>query len=316
MPTSQDDDVELSAIMNQAEPPKSPPHLDAAILQYAEEKADASASKRGSNVGFLSVHWLQRNWMSAAATFSVAAIAVSVSLQIFTEPDLGSSLNTAGGDLPFTESVSLTQASPALTVLEVAEQRSANSQVVQREVAPRSASIDDIANVATTQSQGFRDANLTQPATVGVDSITSVDRARQMSALEAQAVSADAAAASVEEVLVTGSPIRRSIQSAPVSVQPPQSDLAQSIIEDAALQETVIIALRRSLGVREQTTIAVQREFSYQINPLIETYRQLADPTILANIQNRYEVARSERLDARLPLSVEELVSILEALER
>ena len=76
MPTDQDDDAEISALLNQAEPPKSPAQLDSVILQYAREKAAESAQRQKSSVAWLSRDWLQQNWMSAAATFSVAAIAV------------------------------------------------------------------------------------------------------------------------------------------------------------------------------------------------------------------------------------------------
>ena len=56
MPTNQDDDVELSALLNQAEPPKSPQHLDAAILKYASEKASAAKSSGGDRWAFLNIN--------------------------------------------------------------------------------------------------------------------------------------------------------------------------------------------------------------------------------------------------------------------
>ena len=58
MPTDHDDDVEISAMLNQAEPPKSPEHLDTAILKYAREKSEQGAAGQGG-VSWLSLTWLQ-----------------------------------------------------------------------------------------------------------------------------------------------------------------------------------------------------------------------------------------------------------------
>ena len=87
MPTDNDDDVELSAMLNQAEPPRSPRHVDDAILNYAKEKARESGSVRGSGWAFMNADWLQRNWMPAAATLSVGVLAISLSIQVSNEPN-------------------------------------------------------------------------------------------------------------------------------------------------------------------------------------------------------------------------------------
>lgn len=81
MPNRQDiDDAELSVLLSKAEPPKSPQHVDDYILDYARAEATINAPS-----GFLAVgkSWLNQNWVSAVATFSVAVIAVSISFQTF-----------------------------------------------------------------------------------------------------------------------------------------------------------------------------------------------------------------------------------------
>jgi hypothetical protein len=88
MPNRKDiDDAELSVLLSKAEPPKSPQHVDDYILDYA--RTQAAASDANAQPGFLAIssNWINQNWVSAVATFSVAVIAVSISFQTFVPAD-------------------------------------------------------------------------------------------------------------------------------------------------------------------------------------------------------------------------------------
>lgn len=90
--------------------------------------------------------------------------------------------------------------------------------------------------------------------------------------------------------------------------------LATLMASDTALQDSVIIALRRALGVREQTVAARRGAFLDEIRIHLETYRGLTNATTLDSVQNRYGVARGELLDSRLPDTIAELVAVLATL--
>lgn len=80
MPTDQqDDDKRLSDLLQQIEPPKSPFQLDELILKRAREKAEAQRDKNQPAGN----RWFGNEWRSAIAVFSVAAIAISVSIQVY-----------------------------------------------------------------------------------------------------------------------------------------------------------------------------------------------------------------------------------------
>lgn len=305
MPIDRDDDAEISAMLSQAEPPKSPRHLDAAILDYAAEKADTSARGSGGRGTFLSLYWLRQNWMSAGATLSVAAIAVSVSLQIFTDPEIANPPSAARAELALGDAAVRKQADSATAVAELEESISISAQSTRQEEASRSLAVtsDAIVPAPRTASQLAASGNSNARATAGA----AVD-SNQLP------VSSDAAAsdAPVDEVVVTGSTVRRAASGVSALRQGPQ--LADSLSVDAVLQEAVVFVLRSSLGVPEQTPSAIPQEFSIRVNPFVEAYRQLADPVALANVQSSYSLARSERQDDRLPELAEELIAALEAL--
>lgn len=103
--------------------------------------------------------------------------------------------------------------------------------------------------------------------------------------------------------------------------QPPATDesgsqyaLALSLTRDASLQDATIIAIRRALGARDQTSAVRRGRFADAIRFHIVTYRSIRDASVLATIQNRYSVARGELLEARLPESIAELMLVLESL--
>lgn len=93
-----------------------------------------------------------------------------------------------------------------------------------------------------------------------------------------------------------------------------QSDLAESLREDVALQDAAIIAVRSALGARPQTAVVRRNTFVAEVSMYIETYRMTRNTITLENIQKRYAAAKGELLEPRLPESMEELVSILELL--
>jgi len=93
-----------------------------------------------------------------------------------------------------------------------------------------------------------------------------------------------------------------------------QPSLAEHLKTDALLQENTIILIRSALGARPQTSAVRRVEFLLEIQFYIDTYRGLNNADTLTNIQNRYTAAKEELLEPRLPATVGELVSILEAL--
>lgn len=278
MSNSPDKDLELSALLRKAEPPKSPAHVDEAILRYARENAPAPKQSLPGDWS-----WLQRHWVSAAATFSVAAIAISVSLPYFS---------------PYFSTPELASTRAASRTEELALGISAPSSVaVERQVVETQA----------LQAQA--------PAPV----------ATQEARLRQEFSSADAAA---DTAVSSGNTAARRANAAQpaalAAAEPPESDLAAAEVattdlitqmrNDVALQDTVIIALRRALGVREQSAVVRRGRFIDEVGIYIETWRGLRDATILSNVQNRYSEARADLLDARLPETVAELVTLLETL--
>ncbi|GJM13705.1 MAG: hypothetical protein DHS20C12_21080 [Pseudohongiella sp.] len=93
-----------------------------------------------------------------------------------------------------------------------------------------------------------------------------------------------------------------------------QPHLAESLRQDSALQDVAIIAIRSALGARPQTAVVRRSSFLMEISMYIDTYRATRNAGTLENIQNRYDAARAELLEPRLPSTIEELVSVLEML--
>ena len=74
-------DRQLSELLEQAEPPKSPDHLDESILSYARDNVPDGPAKSPWQFFFNGTYWLNQHWVTALTTVSVAVIAVSISLQ-------------------------------------------------------------------------------------------------------------------------------------------------------------------------------------------------------------------------------------------
>lgn len=111
MPTNQTpEDAELSRLLSQAEPPKSPEHLDEAILRYATENAPAADEAEEKTP------WFPRPLTAAVATLSVAAVAVSISITSFNSGDL----ERGSSDFSTSQIASSDAFSPEALVLEEA----------------------------------------------------------------------------------------------------------------------------------------------------------------------------------------------------
>ena len=93
-----------------------------------------------------------------------------------------------------------------------------------------------------------------------------------------------------------------------------QSGLANMLTQDESLQDAAIIAIRSALGARPQTNVVRRSSFLVEVRFYIEAYRGVHETNTLTSIQNRYDEAKAELLEARLPPTIEELVSILESL--
>lgn len=308
MPTDQDDDVEISAILNQAEPPKSPKHVDAAILKYAREQAKETTLEKSSSSGWLSLSWLQQNWMPAAATLSIAAIAVSVSLQIFVEPDLQSSSKSASAELALSDSVATRQSAPATAVVE-AEQQSRTSAAL-------SSSLQDAASRSlTAQPLPERREPTVANQSLGTTAQVQSSAARTTSIAAQSSEEITETDELIEEALANTAAASSSVRSRSAFTQEPSPSFTEILADDVGLQEAVVSVLLSSLGVSEQTVVVAPQDFSLLINSLVEAYLQVPDTPLLREMQNRYSLARSEQSDSRLPESLAELVSLLEGLE-
>ena len=120
MPTKQTpDDAELSRLLNKAEPPKSPEHLDSVILRYAKENTPQTEKPMAWFSG--------RPWAAAVATLSIAVVAISVTIGGFNRGELErATLETAfESDLVLQEAAGetiepFTEAAPASVALEEA----------------------------------------------------------------------------------------------------------------------------------------------------------------------------------------------------
>ena len=286
MPNRLDNDSELAALLQKAEPPQSPAHLDEAILAYARKHVPVPEAKRSL---FGDMRWMQRNWVSAVATFSIAAIAISVSLQFFTDPELPRASTATRTEALAVETAAAREPVDATAKL---EQRMELAEPTR--AAPAAASLQD------AQAGLELDATAAAPAS-----------AAAFIAEELATVTADTAVAAAPAVELTAG---RSASNQLAVISPELQNLAGTVTADAALQSTVISVMRRALGSREQNSVIRRGNFPDEIRPYIETYRGLRDATILANVQNRYRSARSDLLEARLPETVEELVSMLETL--
>ena len=93
-----------------------------------------------------------------------------------------------------------------------------------------------------------------------------------------------------------------------------QSSLSDILNQDESLQEATIISIRSALGAKPQTTAVRRSSFLQEIQFYIEIYREMRDTNTLSSIQNRYDAARAELLEPRLPTTMEELISALEML--
>ena len=304
-------DSALAALLHKAEPPQSPAHLDDAILRYARENAPA---KKGSGMlGDWS--WLQRNWVPAVATFSIAMIGISISLQLFTDPELART--------PTGIAVQDFAQDSALSPARSAELSSAQPSVLSSDPPSAAVSAQTSAQASAQLSTSQPSAPIAEQADALSNLIDQLQQERERLEFAENSIvilSPDAVVeADVELDLAdltanNSQAMRRSAAGQAATAAPAQPNLAVLVAADASLQDTVIITLRRALGMREQTAVQRRGRFPDEIRPYLETYRDLRDATILANVQTRYEVARAELLDARLPQTIAELVSILETL--
>jgi len=93
-----------------------------------------------------------------------------------------------------------------------------------------------------------------------------------------------------------------------------QTPLSEILKQDQSLQDATIISIRSALGGRQQTNAVRRSDFLLEIQFYIEIYREMRDANTLSSVQNRYDTARAELLEPRLPATMEELISALEML--
>lgn len=177
-------DAELAALLKRAEPPKSPDHLDDLIIGYAREKAAKSDKNSVFQIFTVGSRWLNRNWISAAATFSVAVVAVSISLQIFEPAEvtfnasnkIADSVNVA---LEANEVASPVPAEPISQQPALAEVAVVSNQNIALAVAP---SIEPEPQVREREEQ--RQIELVLAQTVETTAITTIEPPQPLNRIE------------------------------------------------------------------------------------------------------------------------------------
>lgn len=305
--------AELSRLLRRAEPPRSPGHVDRAILDYARDRAPARAAA-GSSYGWL----FGRPWVSAVATLSIAVIAVSVTLQSVNEPTVERALDGQLADLGL--------ASPALV----------ESAPAQAPSAPAS------------QALALEESAAQAPADAPQDALA--EPARQDVALEPEVVLADADAGNRAEFREQvrerqAQPgLAQSNLAAPVPATSDDADSSLSV-EALAIDSTTTgatagasVAARRSVADSQdnrQDIMPVLLRFlemvldadgqnqqverdspqDERIAAIIADYEALLAQDRAAELDSRFETIRGTLADYELPESLATAIAYLRTLQ-
>jgi hypothetical protein len=290
MPTNQNQNkADLSALLNQTEPPTSPDHLDDLILKYARDNVPESSTESSWQILSMGKQWLNQNWISAMATFSVAAIAVSVTLQSFESSLLDQASLSPSAELQLA----------AIDETEVIRQESVQPQAAQS--LALSVSAEPVSQAANTAAPVTRQ-------------LANTNRSAMSRASNTQLASNDAVSDSVlEEVVVTGAAVS-GLAAAATSV-PDNQDIEFLLVNDPVSRTTFIAFLDQVLNNFEQaeriaspaTTSAAE-----EARLLVIAFNELADASAE---ENRYNAARVDFTAFELPASLEDAIELLDSLE-
>ena len=181
MPSNRSDNLQNFAHRKTGgETPRSPRELDDHILQRARQKAEEYA-RYSDSTGF---KWLGDGWKTAAAVFSVAVVAISVTIQVY--DDSRTTPFSVTDAIPVTERASLETASPEAVVLTTANDDQ-----------PRQANELQFYSV---QREAVADAGAQQQQAAVADNVGASARAEFQSAASPAVARSRTAAASVAEL--------------------------------------------------------------------------------------------------------------------
>lgn len=267
MPNNQTrNDADLSALLSRAEPPKSPQHVDDFILNYAKENAPRSDAVSPGQFLFFNKQWLSRNWISAVATFSIAVVAVSVTLQGLNTPVL-----EQAGIVPEADSELVSLADSAELVIQAVaiESSPARANEVSSLTATTNAPLT-AAEPADTDAVNFREreqsndnalaignASVAGLAVAGGDQTADADLAKQQ-AEQSRLISAtdDTAVPALERQLAFTNAASPVVSSATDSLDRIEPAAANRVLEeaDSVIAEELDNAVSRRIAA--STTIA------------------------------------------------------------
>jgi hypothetical protein len=311
MPTNQQpDEKELSRLLSQAEPPRSPQHVDEAVLRYARENAPDIERQASSSFWFIN-----RRWIPVLATLSIAALAVSVSLPIFSPSELEQD---------------------AVATVSEAEFGLRQESVVLQAQAP----VDELAGVFEATGPVEDDAVAVELAEIAVESRLARERADTNLALNDQPVQdvdqlevaarSTTATALEEEVQLTAAaqpaaaPIAARDQAVAVPVAgqstlriDPATAAVAAISEENLLNFLALLGQVLDGSPTEEESLVVSGDSTPQalVARMVTLYGELVDDGALAAAEARYvTVTAALFTDFELPVTLEAAVNLLRPL--
>lgn len=283
MPTDhQDDDKALSELLQQIEPPKSPSHLDETILKRARQKAESLRETSDSH------NWLAGvQWRSAIAVFSVAAVALSVSLQLINNEQLDDVVQFAPEQAPALDSLPRQQqeelASSDQDALAIAQNVATNSATPQTLQAPAE-----------------------QTATAELAQRVEADQAADTGTAAGAGNSLARSAATSRAV----APAQQGLASSTASVEENREQtFAANPVDPALLNLLAAVLLPEQLAENELGDVR-QRQQSDLIAELLATAQQLSAEN-LDLAEQRYAERRTELGDDSMPVALEQALELI-----
>ncbi|NKB33076.1 MAG: hypothetical protein GKR91_08265 [Pseudomonadales bacterium] len=330
MPTNQTpDDAELSRLLSQAEPPKSPAHVDEAILQYARENAPVTEKESA---------WFPRPWATAVATLSIAAIAISVSLTSFNNGDLERAVSDSGfvqiesSDAPSSQSVDL---SDLLDVVEadsvsVDADLSRERQVAQNTpaittlaaepaVATAGAAIEETLAIANTDDTLLAENNLVAEEELEVAfsaaAPTALSQAQAPEPVDtnvgrlenAVADTSAAIAPAAQSGLASAAPQQASRRSASPEVRSQALTMELSVAVVSAIDLPSLLTVLEDLLNEAEAEVGAGADADQTIDAaerasrFLQRFYGIDDETTLQQLEEGYAVIRSNFTDFELP---------------
>ncbi len=304
MPTNQQpDEKELSRLLSQAEPPRSPQHVDEAVLRYARENAPDIERQASSSFWFIN-----RRWIPVLATFSIAALAVSVSLPIFSPSELEQDAVATVSEAEFglrQESVVLQAQAP---VDEMAGVFEATGPVE-----------DDAVAVESRLARERADTNLAlndQPVQ-DVDQLEVAARSTTATALEEEVQLTAAAQPAAAPIAARDQAVAVPVAGQSTLRIDPATAAVAAISEENLLNFLALLGQVLDGSPTEEESLVVSGDSTPQalVARMVTLYGELVDDGALAAAEARYvTVTAALFTDFELPVTLEAAVNLLRPL--